>query len=112
MNPRAPQHLLAVNPTTARRCRSETERKYFRGSFQFSIVTVEKISPFWKPEIKLYFDICQRLKLRLSVEKFLLISLKQNFTPNTLGCYGLRSFVLCVERRIFSHLNWEMLVPD
>jgi len=24
---------------------------YFRGSFQFSIVTISKISPLWKPEI-------------------------------------------------------------
>jgi len=24
---------------------------YFKGSFQFSIVTIEKISPLWKPEI-------------------------------------------------------------
>jgi len=26
-------------------------RKYFRGSFQFSLVTIKKISPLWKPEI-------------------------------------------------------------
>jgi len=38
-------------PFTAQRCRPETEKKYFRGSFQFSIVTILKISPLWKPEI-------------------------------------------------------------
>jgi len=26
-------------------------KKYLRVSFQFSIVTIEKISPLWKPEI-------------------------------------------------------------
>jgi len=30
------------------------------------------------------------LKLRTSVKKILPISLKLNFTPNTLGCYGLK----------------------
>jgi len=26
-------------------------KKYFRGSFQFSVVTIQKISPLWKPKI-------------------------------------------------------------
>jgi len=33
--------------------------------------------------------IFQSLKLRISMEKILAISLKLNFTPNNLGCYGL-----------------------
>jgi len=33
--------------------------------------------------------IFQSLKLRILVEKIFQISLKLNFTPNTLGCYGL-----------------------
>jgi len=36
-----------------------------------------------------YLGIFQSLKLRISMEKILLISPKQNFTPNTLGGYGL-----------------------
>jgi len=36
-----------------------------------------------------YLGIFQSLKLRFSMEKILSISLKLNFTPNTLGCYGL-----------------------
>jgi len=45
--------------------------------------------------------IFQSLKLRVFVEKILPISLKLNFTPNTLACYGLRlcspsrSLLLC-----------------
>jgi len=35
-------------------------------------------------------DIFQILKLRILMEKNLPISLKLNFTPNTLGCYGLK----------------------
>jgi len=34
--------------------------------------------------------IFQSLKLRISMEKVLLISLKLNFTPSNLGCYGLK----------------------
>jgi len=33
--------------------------------------------------------IFQSLKLRISMEKIVVISLKLNSTPNTLGCYGL-----------------------
>jgi len=47
----------------------------------------KKISPLWKPEI--YLGIFQSLKLRILMERILSISLKLNFTPNTLGCYEL-----------------------
>jgi len=36
-----------------------------------------------------YLGIFQSLKLRLSMEQILSVSLKLNFTPNTLGCYKL-----------------------
>jgi len=36
-----------------------------------------------------YLGIFQSLKLRILMGKVLSISLKLNFTPNTLGCYGL-----------------------
>jgi len=36
-----------------------------------------------------YLSILQSLKLRILEEKIVLISLKLNFTPNTMGCYGL-----------------------
>jgi len=35
------------------------------------------------------FGIFKSLKLRILMKKNLLISLKLNFNPNTLGCYGL-----------------------
>jgi len=35
------------------------------------------------------YPISQSLKLRILNEKVLSISLKLNFTPNTLSCYGL-----------------------
>jgi len=37
-----------------------------------------------------YLGILQSLKLRILVEKILSISFKLNFTPNTLGYYGLK----------------------
>jgi len=63
-------------------------KKYFRRSFQFSIVTIKKISPLWNPK-NFYFGIFQSLKFRILMKKILPISLNLNFTPNTLGCYGL-----------------------
>jgi len=36
-----------------------------------------------------YLGIFQSLKLHILMEKILSISLKQNFAPNTLGCFGL-----------------------
>jgi len=36
-----------------------------------------------------YLGIFQSLKWRISMGKILSISLKLNFTPNTLGCHGL-----------------------
>jgi len=42
--------MLFNQPTTAQRCRFETDI-YFRGYFQSSIVTVQRISPIWKPEM-------------------------------------------------------------
>jgi len=64
------------------------ELNYFRGSLQFSIVTIKKISPTRNLKFH-YLDIFQSLKSRISMEKILTISLKLNFTPNTSGCYGL-----------------------
>jgi len=65
------------------------EKKYFRGSFQLSIVTIRKISPPGNLMFD-YLGIFQSLELRISMEKILSISLKLDFTPNSLlGCYGL-----------------------
>jgi len=60
---------------------------YFTGSFQFSIVTISKISPSGDLKFN-YLGIFQSLKLLILMEKILSISRKLNFTPNTLGCYG------------------------
>jgi len=62
------------------------QKKYFRGSFQFSFVTIKKISPPGNHTFN-YLGIFQILKLRISIEKILSISLKLNFTPNTLDCW-------------------------
>jgi len=43
--------------------------------------------------LKFYnLGILKSLKLRILVRKILSISVKLNFTPNTLGCKGLRKF--------------------
>jgi len=67
---------------------SGNSKIYFRGSFQFSIVKIKK----YHPSGNLKFNnegIFQSLKLRNLMGKILRISLKLNFTSNTLGCYGL-----------------------
>ena len=43
-----------------------------------------------------YLGISKSFKLRILKETFLLISLKLNFTPNTLGCNGLSLGNLCL----------------
>jgi len=59
-------------------------KKYFRKSFQFSIV-IKKISPLRKPEISILRHF-PKLKIAYFNGKILSISLKLNFTQNTLGC--------------------------
>jgi len=44
------------------------KKKYFRGSFQFSIVTIQKISLPGKLKFN-YLRISESLKLRISMEK-------------------------------------------
>jgi len=66
------------------------KKKYFKGSFQFSIALILKISFLWKPQIPL-FSYYPKLDIAyFDRKKILSISLKQNFAPNTLGCYGFR----------------------
>jgi len=67
----------------------ENIKKYFRGSFQLVLSQFKKYGFPWKPEIKLSRHFFQSLKMRISKEEIHSISLKLNFTPNTLGCYGL-----------------------
>jgi len=50
------------------------------------------------------FGIFQSLKFCIVMEKIFSISLKLNFTSNTLGCYGLIGNSLS-ELRIFSHYS-------
>jgi len=61
-------------------------KNYFRGSFHSSIVTIQKISPLWKPEIN-NLGIFQSLKLRILMEK-IPPSSKLKCTASTLGVYG------------------------
>jgi len=71
------------------------KRGLYRGwltFFSVSIVTIQNKK--YHPSGNLKFinlGIFQSLKLRILTEKILPISLKLNFTPNTLGCYGLKS---------------------
>jgi len=71
------QYLTHYRPAMT----SGDRKKYFTGSFQFSTVTIYKIYPLWKPEIYIFRHF---LKLKTALEKILSISLKLNFTPNTL----------------------------
>jgi len=65
-------------------------KKYFRGSFQFSIDTIKKnITPL--ETLNLIIQAFPKsLKLRILWKKILPGSLKLNFTPNTLDGYGLK----------------------
>jgi len=79
-------------------------KKYFRVSFQFSIVTIhKKYHPSGNLKFN-YLGIFQSLKLRIFVGKIISISLKLNFTPNTLGCYGLNRESLWLAEKVGSIL--------
>jgi len=45
------------------------------------------------------------VKLRILIEEILLISLKLNSTPNTLGCYGLMQ--ICISLIINFVIGWN-----
>jgi len=62
-----------------------SRKSYFRGSFQISIVTIIKYHPSGNLKFN-YLGILQSLIAYFN-RKILSISLKLNFTPNTLGCY-------------------------
>jgi len=78
-----------LKPTTAQRCRSETEKfilEYLLSSVlsQFKKCHASGNSKFNN------LGIFQSSKFRILMEKKIRpIYLKLNFTPNTLGCYGL-----------------------
>jgi len=60
-----------------------------------------------------YLGIFQSLKLRILLGKILSISLKLNFTPNILGCYGLTSSNLTPSNPTSSNLTKPNLTyPD
>jgi len=62
-------------------------KNYFRGSFELSIVHFKKYHPSGNLKF-INLGIFQSLKIPF-FEKILLISLKLNFIPNTLGYYEL-----------------------
>jgi len=66
----------------------ETEKFILGDPFSLLLSQFRKYHPFGKLKFN-NTGIFQSLKLRILMEKILLISLKLNFTPNTLGYYGL-----------------------
>ena len=69
------------------RCRSET-KNYLE--YIFSSVLSEFKKYHRSGNLKFNnLGISKSLKLRISKNKIIVISLKLNFTPNTLSCYGL-----------------------
>jgi len=75
-------------PTTAQRCRSETEKFILDDIFSSVLSKLKK----YHPSANLKFNnlgIFQSLKLSNLMGKTLRFSLELNFTTNTFGCYGL-----------------------
>jgi len=77
-----------TKPTTAQRCRSETEKPLSEDFFSSVLLQFKKHHPTGNLKCN-YLGISRSLKLRILMGKILSISLKLNFTPNTSGCYGL-----------------------
>jgi len=79
---------MIFQPTTAQRCRSETEKYILEDVLSSVLPYLKKYHPSGNLKFN-NLGVLQSLKLRIFVGKFLSISLKLNFTPNTLGCHGL-----------------------
>jgi len=67
----------------------ETEEFILVNLFSSVLSQLKKYHPSGNLKLN-NLGIFQSLKVRISMQKILSISLKLNFTPNTLGCYGLR----------------------
>jgi len=64
-------------------------KKYFIEDLFSSVLShVKKYHPSGNPKFN-NLGVFQSLKLRILMAKIVSISLKLNFTPNTLGCVGL-----------------------
>jgi len=70
-------------------CGNRKQNKKIRGYFHFSIFQVQKNITPWKPEISLFRHFPKHKIVYSNGKKTLSISLKLNFTGNTLRCYGL-----------------------
>jgi len=77
-------------PSTLQRCRSE-KRKKIEDLLNLVLSQFKNIISPWKPEILLFRHFTKLKIAYISLDKILWISLKLNFTPNTLGYYGLIS---------------------
>jgi len=65
------------------------QKKIFLRIFSVQFSHIKKLHPSGNLKFN-YFGTSQSLKLRILMERILLISPKLNFTPSTLGCYGLK----------------------
>jgi len=73
---------IAHEPTTAQRCRSETEKNILEDLFRSVLSHFNKYHHSGNMKFN-NLGFSQSLKLRILMEKILSISLKLNFTPNT-----------------------------
>jgi len=81
--------LKSPKPTTTQRCHSETETFILEGLFSSVLSKFKKNQPSGNLKFNNLGNF-QSLKLGNLMGKILPISLKLNFTPNALGCYGFR----------------------
>jgi len=77
-----------TEPTNAQRSHSATESFILEYLLSSVLSQFQKYHPSGNLKFN-YLGIFQSLKLRIVMGKILSISLKLNFSPNTLGCYGL-----------------------
>jgi len=81
-------HQQGAPKGTLIHCRLETEKNILENLFSSILSQFKKYHPSGNLKFNNSSN-CQSLKLRISMEKNPPNSLKLNFTPNTLGCYGL-----------------------
>jgi len=79
-----------VNPQAPIDAVRKQKKKYFRDLFSLLLSKFKNYHPSGNLKLN-NLGIFQSLKLLNLLGKIIRISLKLNFTPKTLGCYGLKT---------------------
>jgi len=115
---RFPKYFLGgisfvFNPLPSSDAVRKQKKNILEDLFSSVLPQFKKISPLWKPDIPLFRHF-SKLKISYLIWKIHSISFKLNFTPNTLGRYGLRkmfkNFAEATSSPLTLILSWWVII--